>query len=243
VVRLFKAIETLIGDANQLFSLLSILGENRDAVIHAYCDGKLQRLEDLGKYRLDSTAQRERLRRIGLREEQCEFIAADTESGVGSAQGFLQGSRSSAQYIITARMAVLVIYFLEAVQVKGNQSKRLAIAPSAIEFFFKRFSEEPAVMETGQGIGHGIEFQPLQLVILDEDGNTKKTGGRKDIRECGFQGNLTTDEISELAASREHLIPNFYTLSFAQIEVSDRTKISLEKLAARRQIEALERVC
>jgi len=76
-------------------------------------------------------------RRYGKRSRKCARL--------------LQGSRSSAQYIITARMAVLVIYFLEAVQVKGNQSKRLAIAPSSIEFFFKRFSEEPAVMETGQG--------------------------------------------------------------------------------------------
>src|SRR5467141_4608924 len=140
-------------------------------------------------------------------------------------------------------MAVLIVHFLEAVQVEGNQSQRLAIALRAIEFLFECFREEPTVVETRQGISHGIEFQPLQVVILDEDGNTKKTGGRKDIRESGLQRNLTTDEIRELAAAREHLIPNFYTLSFAQIEVSDRTKISLEKLAARRQIEALERVC
>ncbi len=139
-------------------------------------------------------------------------------------------------------MAVLVIYFLEAVQVEGNQSQRLAIAPCAIEFFFESFREEPAVVETRQGIGHGIEFQPLQFVILDKDGNTKKTGGREDIRKRGFEGNLTTDEIGKLAATREHLIPNLYTLGFAQIEVSDRTEISLKELASRGQIEALERV-
>ncbi|PYU68482.1 MAG: hypothetical protein DMG49_15940 [Acidobacteria bacterium] len=97
-------------------------------------------------------------------------------------------------------------------------------------------------METGQGIGHGIEFQPLQLVVLDEDGYTKKTGGGKDIGERRFQRNLTTQKIGELAAAREHLIPNFYTLSFAQIEVSDRAEVSLEKLAARRQIKVLERI-
>jgi len=32
-------------------------------------------------------------------------------------------------------------------------------------------------------------------------------------------------------------------LGFAQIEMSDRTKVSLEELAARWQIKALERVC
>src|SRR2546421_6673374 len=139
-------------------------------------------------------------------------------------------------------MAVLVIYFLEAVEVEGNQSQRLAIATRPVEFLFECFSEEPAVVQARQGIGHGIEFQPLQLVILDEDGNTKKTGGRKDIRECGFQRNLTTQKIGELAASHEHLVPNFDTLGFAQIEVSDRTEVSLKKLAARGQIKALERI-
>jgi len=39
-----------------------------------------------------------------------------------------------------------------------------------------------------------------------------------------FSEKPDTTEISELAAAREHLIPNFYTLSFAQIKVSDRTK-------------------
>jgi hypothetical protein len=32
-------------------------------------------------------------------------------------------------------------------------------------------------------------------------------------------------------------------LGFAQIKMSDRTEISLKELPARRQIEALERVC
>jgi len=92
-------------------------------------------------------------------------------------------------------------------------------------------------------IGYGIEFEPLQFVILDEDGNTKKSGRREHIRESGFQGNWTTEEIAEFAAARKHLIPNLYTLGFAQIDVSDRAEISLKELAARRQIEALERVC
>ena len=53
---------------------------------------------------------------------------------------------------------MLVIYFLEAVQVEGNQSQRLAIAPRAIEFLFECFREEPSVVEARQGISHGIEF-------------------------------------------------------------------------------------
>jgi len=87
-------------------------------------------------------------------------------------------------------------------------------------------------METGQGIGHGIEFQPLQLVILDEDGNTKKTGGRKTSVSAVFK-TPDDDEISELAAAREHLIP-ISTLGFRADRGERSQKISLEKLAARR---------
>src|SRR5260370_40658809 len=101
-------------------------------------------------------------------------MAADTESRIGSAQGFLQGSCGSAQYVITARMAVLVIYFFEAVQVECDQAERLAIAPRAIEFLFECFSEEPAVVESRQRIGHGIEVQPLGVCLLCECGNTKQ---------------------------------------------------------------------
>jgi len=75
-------------------------------------------------------------------------------------------------------MAVLIIYFLEAVQVQGDQAERLAVAARAIEFFLKGFREEPAVVETGQGIGNRVEFQAFEFVILNENGNTEKAGGR-----------------------------------------------------------------
>jgi hypothetical protein len=54
---------------------------------------------------------------------------------------------------------------------------------------------------------------------------------------------LTTDETGELTAPREHFVPNLHTLGFAQINVRDRAEISLKKLAASRQVEALERIC
>ena len=88
--------ETLVSDTNQLISLFRILREDRDAVIHGYSDGKLQRLEHLGKHRFDATAQCERLHGIRLREQQSELIAADAESRVGSTQSFFQGSRGGA---------------------------------------------------------------------------------------------------------------------------------------------------
>src|SRR5260370_36200625 len=105
-------------------------------------------------------------------------------------------------------MAVLIVYFLEAVQVEGDQSQRLSVAARAIEFFFKRFTEEPAVVEAGQRIRHCIQVQPLELVILNEDGNTTKTRRGEDVRKGGPAGARTTEKIGEFAAARKHIIPN-----------------------------------
>src|SRR5580658_2430918 len=48
--------------------------------------------------------------------------------------------------------------------------------------------------------------------------------------------------LAEFAATHEHLIPELYTLSFAKIEVRDSAEVTLEELAARRNIKAFERV-
>ena len=97
-------------------------------------------------------------------------------------------------------------------------------------------------MKSRQGIGYGTQFQPLEIVILDEDGNTKKTRRRQNVRESSFQRNLTTQETGELAATREHLLPYLHTLGFVKIEMRDRAEISLKELTARGQVEAFERV-
>ena len=41
MVGVLYPIEPFISDANQLFGVLSILGENGDTMIHAHSDGKL----------------------------------------------------------------------------------------------------------------------------------------------------------------------------------------------------------
>src|SRR4029077_15609189 len=47
---------------------------------------------------------------------------------------------------------------------------------------------------------------------------------------------------AEFPAPGEHLIPKLHTLSFPKIEMRDSFEIPLEKLAARRNVEAFERV-
>jgi hypothetical protein len=45
-------------------------------------------------------------------------------------------------------MTELVVHFLEAMEVKRDEAKRLGVTPCAIQFFFKVFTEETPVVET-----------------------------------------------------------------------------------------------
>src|SRR5580700_1208290 len=48
--------------------------------------------------------------------------------------------------------------------------------------------------------------------------------------------------LAEFAATREHLIPESHTLSFAKIKMGYGVKVALEELAARRNLKTFERV-
>jgi len=137
---------------------------------------------------------------------------------------------------------MLVIHFLEAMQIQQDEAQGLTVTSGAIEFLFECFGEEPPIVEIGERIGDGVELEFFQVVVFDEDGNTKKTHSSEDIYQSGDNRNLTIGAIAELAAAREHVIPDLQTLSFAQIQMSDHTEVSLEKLTTRRQIESIERI-
>lgn len=49
--------------------------------------------------------------------------------------------------------------------------------------------------------------------------------------------------LAQLTATREHFIPELNALRFAKIKMSDGAEVTLEKLTARRNIQAFERVC
>src|SRR5271157_3107843 len=139
-------------------------------------------------------------------------------------------------------MAVLVIDFLEAMQIENDQTEWLAVAAGAVQFFFESFTEQAAVVEAGERIGDGVQLQLLQLVVFDEDGNAKKSCGSKYVHKSRFQGDLPLHMLAEFTAQREHLIPELHALGFAKVEVGDGTEVALEELATRRYIQAFERV-
>src|SRR5258708_24376647 len=95
---------------------------------------------------------------------------------------------------------------------------------------------------SGPRCRHCIKLKFLQVIIFDEDGDAEPHVRRQDIHERSFQRNRASQKFTKFLAPRKRLIPELQALTLAQIEVSDRAKIALEKLPARRQIEALERI-
>ena len=132
VMRVLALIQAFVGDTNQIFGVVGILGIVGDAVIHADGDAELQRFHIFRKYSFDAAAERERLGRIGLRQEKSKFVTADAKREVRSAQSFFESGGRDAQHFIAARMSMLVVYFLEAVHVHDDQAERKAIAFGAI---------------------------------------------------------------------------------------------------------------
>src|SRR5215472_41111 len=176
VVFVLLAVKTLVRNADELIGLLRVLRKDRDAVIHADGNFELERPEHLGKNRFHAAAEGQSLLRIRLRQEQSEFVAADAKSRVGSTQRLLKRRRGGAQNFVPARMAVLVVHFLETMQVQDNQAERMRVAASAIQFFFEGFSKEPAIVKNRQRIGDGIYFKSLEIFMLDDDGHAKEAG-------------------------------------------------------------------
>ncbi len=191
MIGVFLAVEAFVGDTDQLIRLFRVLGKYGNAMVHADADSKLEGRNHFGKDGFNAAAEGEGLGGIRLWQEQSEFVAADSECRVRSTQRFLKSGGGGAQDIIAARVPVLVVHFLEAVKIQDDQAERLAVAARAIQFLFEGFTEKPAVVQAGQGIGNGIHFEFFQFFIFDDDGGTKKSGACEHVHEGGFQGNLT----------------------------------------------------
>jgi hypothetical protein len=122
VIGVFHTVKPFVGDANQLISLFGVLGKIGSAVIHTDADGELKRLEHFRENGFDAASEGQRLRGIGLRENESKLVAADAKGVVRGAQRLFQGGCRGAQNFIAARMPMLVIHFLEAVQIQHDET-------------------------------------------------------------------------------------------------------------------------
>src|SRR4029077_10919895 len=128
---------------------------------------------------------------------------------------------------------MLIVHFVEAVQVEDNKTQRRAVAAAAIELFFEGFTEEASVVEAGKGIGNCILLKDLQVVVFNDNRDTEEPCGSEDVHQSGFQRDLTTKIFTQLASTKEHFVPQLDALALAQIEVSDSANVALKELSPR----------
>src|SRR6202012_5034805 len=98
--RLFQFIEALVGEAEQSAFHISILGMNGNAEIEGQGDIEFEKRNFAFILRANAAAERGGLLGIGLRQQEREFIATDTKSKIGGANGFSQSGGGKLQNVI-----------------------------------------------------------------------------------------------------------------------------------------------
>jgi hypothetical protein len=129
---MLEMVKAFVGDANQLVALIGILRVGGDAMVHAHADGQVQWPENFGKHNADAAAERRSLRRLGLRQDQRKFVATGAKSGVRCAERLSKSGRRCMKNFVAARVAVLVVHFLKAVQIQRDQTERVRIPARTI---------------------------------------------------------------------------------------------------------------
>ena len=239
---MLQTIETFVGDAHQLIGLIAVLREIGHAVIHGHWESELQRAQDFLKNSLNTTAESQGLSGIGLGEKESEFIATNAEGRVRGAQRFLERGGGGAEDLVAAWMPVLIVHFLEAVQVQDDDAERKTVAAGAIEFLFEGLGKQAAIVEAGERVGDRIDLEFFVLFVFEHNRNANQAGGREDIHQNGFERHGTCELIREFAAAREHFLPQVQALRLAQIETRGGAKIALQELTARGNVHDVERV-
>src|SRR6266700_15533 len=135
-----------------------------------------------------------------------------------------------AKNFLTARVAVLVVHFLEVMKIEDDQAQRMSVAAGAVEFLVKVFAKEAAIVESGERIGDRVAMQILEVLVFKDYRNTKQSGGGKHIDERGLQGDVGLGAFGEINFAGKDFVPESDRFVFWNFNVSDRDEKALEKL-------------
>ena len=74
-------------------------------------------------------------------------------------------------------------------KVQNHNRELLAVPLGSIQFLVAVLIEKAAIIEAGQGVRGRVDLQLLEIVVFDQDGNTKKACGSENIYQSGFERN------------------------------------------------------
>jgi hypothetical protein len=137
-------------------------------------------------------------------------------------------------------MAVLVVYFLKAVEVQNDEAERQAITASARKFLFEGFGEEPPVVEARERVGYGADLKLAVLFVFEDHRNADQASAEEHVHKNRFESNRTAKRFGKLPASSKYLFPELQALGLVQVQMRNRAKVSLQKLTAGRNIQPFE---
>ncbi len=198
MIGVLEAIESLIGYADEQIGLIAVLRKSGNAMIHGDTDGQLQGLKGFSENHADTAAESEGLCSVGLRKKQGELIATDAERRVRSAHRFLQGTGNATKNLVATRMAVLIVHFLEAMEVQDDDTEWKSIATGAIEFFLERFCKETAIVEAGERVSDRTDLQLLECSIFHQNRNANEASGSENVHQYTWRKRRDGEDVQRV---------------------------------------------
>ncbi len=137
-------------------------------------------------------------------------------------------------------MSVPVVHFLEAMEIQNRDGEMLAVTFRAVQFLVAIFVEEPAVVESGERVGRGVDLEFLEFLVLHHDRDANEIRGREHVDHGCGERDFSAEAFGKLAAALQNPLPVFVALLLRQIDLRDGMKELAQKLAAHCLVETFE---
>src|SRR6188508_2166424 len=146
-----------VRDTQQVFGGLGDVWEGGDAYRGGKSDGQTIRTqEDVGPDAVpDALGHSPGALGIGIRQNQCELVAAEPSDDVGFTGTAADDGARLDERLAARQMTVAVVHLLETVQVEKEHRQRTAAAHRALGFAAQHFIQMPRVGQQRQIIRHG----------------------------------------------------------------------------------------
>src|SRR5690349_8930215 len=133
------------------------------------------------------------------------------------------------QDFVAARMTVLVVHFLETVQIQNDQAELLIIAACAIKLLVDRFIEEAAILQAGERVGDRGAMEILELFVFENNREPETAAAGKNVHERGLESDGRIGALRKLRATRENLFPQGDALILWHVQMRQALEKALEK--------------
>src|ERR1700735_266437 len=127
---------------------------------------------------------------------------------------------------------MLVVHFLQSVEIQDDDGELLGVSFGAVEFLVAVFVEEPPVIEAGKRIGGRVNLKFFEIFILDEYRYAKKTSGSQHVHPRRPQRYAPAEILRKLTTADQDSFPVIDALRVRQINLGHGSKKRTKKVPA-----------